>query len=213
MAENNKIMTTSGEITLTNDVVRKYLVNGGGNVTDQEVTLFIGLCKANKLNPFNKDAYLIKYGSQPATIVTSKDIFFKRAIDNPDYDGMESGLILEKDGEIINRKGSIYIKDKEKILGAWCKVYRKNWQYPMYQEVNFTEYAGYKKDTGELNAQWKSKPAVMILKVAESTALRKTFTDSLQGLYIEEEFSNNIDNASYEVIEEKPTEIKDILEE
>lgn len=183
----NQIMTTSGEITLTPEIVRKNLVTGEGKVTDQEILLFIGMCKANKLNPFNKDAYLIKYGTQPATMIVSKDVFFKRAIENPKYNGMESGLCIESDGKIINRPGHVYMKDKEKILGAWCKVHRKDWEFPIYQEVNFEEYAG-KTKTGELNGNWKTKPAVMITKVAEATALRKAFTDTTQGMYIAEEY-------------------------
>lgn len=205
----NKIQTTSGEIELTPDIVRKYLVNGEGKVTDQEVVMFMGLCKANKLNPFNKDAYLIKYGSQPATMVVSKDVFFKRAIDNPNYDGMKSGIIVLKDGEIEKREGHIYIKGKEQILGAWCEVFRKDWEHSMYQEVNFDEYAGYKKD-GTLNSQWASRPAVMITKVAESTALRKAFTETLQGMYLAEEVEPS--NATYQKVQE-PEIIEDILED
>lgn len=184
----NKILTTTGEIELTPEIVKNYLVNGEGKVTDQEIVMFMGMCKANKLNPFNKDAYLIKYGNQPATMVVSKDVFFKRAIDNPNYDGMKSGLIVLKDDNIEKREGHIYIKDRETILGAWCEVFRKDWGHSLYQEVNFSEYAGYKKD-GTLNSQWATRPAVMITKVAESTALRKAFTETLQGLYIAEEIS------------------------
>lgn len=185
--KDNKFMTTSGEIELSSDIVRKYLVNGESKlVTDQEIVMFMGMCKANKLNPFNKDAYLIKYGSQPASMIISKDVFFKRAIENPMYNGMESGICVEKNGEIITRAGHVYIKGTETLLGAWCKVYRKDWEFPVYQEVNFDEYAGRTK-TGELNSNWKTKPAVMITKVAEATALRKAFTDCMQGMYIAEE--------------------------
>lgn len=185
--KDNKFMTTSGEIELSSDIVRKYLVNGESKlVTDQEIVMFMGMCKANKLNPFNKDAYLIKYGSQPASMIISKDVFFKRAIENPMYNGMESGICVEKNGEIITRTGHVYIKGTETLLGAWCKVYRKDWEFPVYQEVNFDEYAGRTK-TGELNSNWKTKPAVMITKVAEATALRKAFTDCMQGMYIAEE--------------------------
>lgn len=205
--KNNKIMTMSGEVELSQDIVKKYLVNGDGKVTDQEVLMFIGMCKANKLNPFNKDAYLIKYGSQPATMAISKDVFFKRAIDNPMYNGMESGLCIEKDDTIEKRVGCAYIPKKEKIIGAWCKVYRKDWEYPVYQEVNFCEYAGYKK-TGELNANWANKPAVMITKVAEATALRKAFTDILENMYIAEEVEQP--KPVYEKVAEV---IPDILEE
>lgn len=185
----NIIETSSGNIVLTPEIVKKYLVNGQGHVTEQEIAMFIGMCKANRLNPFNKEAYLIKYSSEPATMVTSKDIFFKRANQNPNFDGMESGIIvLNNDKQIEKRAGHIYIKG-ETIVGAWCKVYRKDWSHPIYQEVNMSEYEGRKK-SGELNQNWKQKPAVMITKVAEATALRKAFTENLQGMYITEETDN-----------------------
>ena len=61
------IQTDTGEIKLSSQIVKDYLVAGGGNVSDQEVKLFIALCSAQKLNPFIKEAHLIKYGSNPAT--------------------------------------------------------------------------------------------------------------------------------------------------
>lgn len=200
----NIIETSSGNIVLTPEIVKKYLVNGQGHVTEQEIAMFIGMCRANRLNPFNKEAYLIKYSSEPATMVTSKDIFFKRANQNPNFDGMESGIIvLNNDKQIEKRAGHIYIKG-ETIVGAWCKVYRKDWSHPIYQEVNMSEYEGRKK-SGELNQNWKQKPAVMITKVAEATALRKAFTENLQGMYITEE----TDNVAVEIpAREQP---KDIL--
>lgn len=200
---NNKIITTTGEIELTKDMVKKYLVRGNGNVTEQEIVMFMGMCKANKLNPFNNDAYLIKFGSQQASMIVSKDVFFKRAIDNPSYNGMKSGIVVVKNGEIVKREGHIKLKDEE-LAGAWCEVFRKDWEHSIYQEVNFNEYAGYTKE-GKLNSQWASKPVIMITKVAESTALRKAFTDNLQGMYIAEEISE-----PNEVVEEP---VKDFLEE
>lgn len=195
------IATSSGNIELTPKIVKQYLVNGQGTVTDQEVAMFIGLCKANKLNPFNKEAYLIKYGTQAASMIVSKDVFFKRAIENPNFDGMESGIIvLNLDKKIEKRDGHIYLKGEE-IIGAWCKVYRKDWTHPIYQEVNMCEYIG-KKKGGEINSNWENRPAVMITKVAESTALRKAFTDNLQGMYLEEELDNN-----YSQEKEQPTDV------
>lgn len=196
----NIILTATGNIELTPEIVRQYLVNGQSEVTDQEVAMFIGMCKANRLNPFNKDAYLIKYGNQPASIIVSKDVFFKRAIENPNFNGMNSGIIVISDEQIVRREGHIYTS-KEEIVGAWARVYRKDWEYPVYQEVNMNEYAG-KTKTGELNSNWKTKPAVMITKVAEVTALRKAFTDNLQGMYILEESDN---------IEEQREQPKDVL--
>lgn len=198
--DNGIISTTTGDIELTPQIVRKYLVNGQSNVTDQEVMMFIGMCKANKLNPFNKEAYLIKYGNQPASIITSKDVFFKRAIQNPNFNGLKSGIIVLNDkDEIVKREGHIYTS-KEKIIGAWCEVFRKDWEHSMYQEVNMSEYIG-KTKTGEVNSNWKTKPAVMITKVAEATALRKAFTENLQEMYIAEE------NEEMPIQRENPTDI------
>ena len=200
---NNKIITTTGEIELTKEMVKKYLVRGNGSVTEQEIIMFMGMCKANKLNPFNNDAYLIKFGNQAASMIVSKDVFFKRAIENPSYNGMRSGIIVVKDGEILKRDGHIKLKDEE-LAGAWCEVFRKDWEHSIYQEVNFDEYAGYTRE-GKLNSQWASKPVIMITKVAESTALRKAFTENLQGMYIAEEIS--------EPIPKEPTIVEDILGE
>lgn len=41
-----------GEVTLTAEDVKKYLVKGGGQLTDQELKLGMELCKYQKLNPF-----------------------------------------------------------------------------------------------------------------------------------------------------------------
>ena len=73
--------SANGEkVKLSPAIVRNYLVNGNGQITDQEVVYFINLCKSQGLNPFIKDCYLIKYGNTtPAQMVVSKDVFLKRA--------------------------------------------------------------------------------------------------------------------------------------
>ncbi len=117
----------------TADTVRNYLVSGGGNVTDQEVVMFLELCKAQKLNPFVKDAYLIKYGNQAAQIVTGKDVFIKRAYENPNFDGMRAGVvILKKDGSLEYREGSLKLAN-ETLVGGWCEVYLKDKRCPAIQ--------------------------------------------------------------------------------
>ena len=66
------------EVKLSNNLVKRYLVSGQGNVTDQEIMYFMKLCKARNLNPFVKDAYLIKYTDKdPATVVVAKDAIEK----------------------------------------------------------------------------------------------------------------------------------------
>lgn len=184
-AELTVVYEANGEkITLTPSIVQNFLVGDSGTITLQEFKFFTELCKARKLNPFLKEAYCIKFGSQPAQIVVGKDAILKRAIIHPDYDGMESGIIIQniESKEVTERKGTFYLKDEEKLVGGWAKVYRKNWKYPTYCSVAFDEVANKKKD-GSLNSNWAGKGATMVEKVAKVRALRETFIEDLSGMY------------------------------
>ena len=179
----------NGELVkLSPATVRKYLVSGGGNVSDQEVMMFLSLCRYQHLNPFLKEAYLIKYGSNdPATIVVGKDVFTKRADATPTYGGKQAGVIvLDKNGEVKEREGALVLPN-ETLVGGWAKIFIKGHDTPEYASVSFDEYGGRKK-SGEINGQWSKKPATMIRKVAVVQALREAFPDRFQGMYAQEEF-------------------------
>ncbi|MBP3930901.1 MAG: phage recombination protein Bet [Peptostreptococcaceae bacterium] len=168
---------------LTADTVRNYLVSGNGAVSDQEVVMFIELCKAQKLNPFIREAYLIKFGNSPANIVVGKDVFFKRANRNPDYEGMRAGIVVvTKDGEVKEREGSLKAPG-ETLIGGWCEVYVKYKKHPIKSVVSLEEYS-------KSQSTWKSMPMVMIRKVAMVTALREAFPEDLQGMYDASEINN-----------------------
>ena len=81
--QNAMVITyTAGEeqVKLSPQIVRNYLVNGSAEtVTEQEIVMFMQLCRCQHLNPFLREAYLIKYGNQPATIVTGKTALEERA--------------------------------------------------------------------------------------------------------------------------------------
>lgn len=199
-----KYESNGTEVTLSPAIIRKYLVNGQGNVTDQEVVMFINLCKAQRLNPFLKEAYLIKYGNQPATIVTGKEVFTKRARRNKDYAGQQAGIIVQKeDGSIEQRIGTLRL-DGEEIVGGWAKVFIKGYEQPVEITVSFDEYVG-TKGNGEINSQWAKKPATMIRKVALVQALREAFPEDFQGMYSAEEM-NVIEPEADELVTEVETE-------
>lgn len=180
------------DVKLSSDIVRQYLVNGNGEVTDQEVTYFIHLCRGMGLNPFLKEAYLIKYGSSPATTVVSKEAFLKRAERSESFDGFEAGIIIfNQNGELEYRKGSFYMKSREELVGGWCEVYKKNCSHPYRSDVSLDEYIGRKSD-GSVNSMWSGKAATMIRKVAMSQALREAFPDALSQLFTEEEMNVNV---------------------
>lgn len=154
------------------------------NIEDKELALVLGLCKAQRLNPFNKDVYIIKYGNSPASIVTSKEVFTKRANANPDFEGFDAGIVyINGRGEVCTREGSaVYKAANEQLVGGWCRVYVKG-RRPYYDEVTLEEYS-----TGK--SGWAKMPATMIRKVALVHCLREAFPDDFQGLYAAEEMGN-----------------------
>ena len=189
------------DITLTPNIVRDYLT-GGTEITLPEFKMFTELCKARKLNPFLKEAYIIKFGNNPAQIVVGKDAILKRAISHPKFNGREQGvIILNKDGGVEERRGSFKLED-EVLVGAWAKAYRKDWEYPVYVTVSFNEVAQKKRD-GTLNSNWSKHGATMVEKVALVRALREAFVEDLGGMIEEDEAWRS---------EEKPTIQEDPIE-
>ena len=169
------------EVVLTDDDIRWVLAKNQ-NVTNVEMKLFVELCVAHKLNPFIREAYIIKYGNSPATLVIGKEVWVKRAMRNPRYRGHQAGVtFLGVDGVIHRREGSMVL-DGEKLIGAWAKVYLAGYEVPLYDEVSFDEYAGKKKD-GSLSGQWVKMPGTMLRKVALVHVLREAFPDEFGGCY------------------------------
>jgi phage recombination protein Bet len=176
-------LNNGDEVELSPNIIRETITGGNNKITDSEVQMFIELCKYQKINPFLKEAYLIKYGDQPANIVCGKELFMKRAEKHADYDGMSAGIIvITAKGEVVNRPGTVYIYGAETLLGGWATVYRKNIKTPIESTVLISEY-----DSGK--SLWASKPATMIRKVAIVQALRESFPDTLAGLYSQEEIA------------------------
>lgn len=133
-------------VKLSPTTVKKYLISGGGNVSDQEVMMFLSLCRYQHLNPFLREAYLIKYGNNdPATIVVGKDVFTKRADATPTYGGKQAGVIvIDRDGEVKEREGALVLPS-ETLVGGWAKVFIKGHDTPEYASVSFEEYVGRKR--------------------------------------------------------------------
>ncbi len=184
-----KYSTEHGEVQLSPDIVRKYLVSGNADkVTHQEVQMFLQLCKFQRLNPYLREAYLIKFGSEPATMITGKEVFTKRGAAAPNCAGWEAGIIVQdSNGKIEHRDGTFEMPG-DKLIGGWAKVYRKDWNVPASATVSLAEYQRMKSD-GTPMANWKSMPATMIRKVALVHALREAFPEDFEGLYSPEEMA------------------------
>ena len=188
------------EIKLTPTIVQQYIVGTDAKITLPEFKMFTELCKVRKLNPFLREAYLIKYSNkQPASIVVGKDAILKRAVLNDQYDGMKSGIIiLTESGEEKERKGTFKLPN-ETLVGGWAEVFRKDWKNSIYCSVDLEEVIQ-KKSDGTPNANWTKQPATMIEKVAKVRALREAFVEDLAGMYEAEEMNVDLPEIKEEPI-------------
>ena len=203
------------EIKLSPKIVQQYLVNGDAKITLPEFKLFTELCKVRKLNPFLKEAYIIKYSPKtPASIVVGKDAILKRAVLNPKYNGMKSGIYVTKeDGELVKRNGTFYLPN-ETLVGGWAEVFRKDWDNSIEASVSLEESAQ-KKSDGTLNSNWQKQPATMIEKVAKVRALRETFVEDLGGMYDADEMDVELPEVPVEekIVQVDEVEDAEIVEE
>ena len=187
------------EVKLSYEIVRNYLTKGNGQVTDPDIVQFMSICKYNQLNPFLNEAYLIKFGTQPASMVVSKEAFFKRAEAHEKYEGIQAGVIVLRDNNPVELEGCFFLPT-DKLVGGWAKVFRSDRKYPIVARVNFSEY-----DKGQSN--WKEKPSTMISKVAKVQALREAFPAQLGAMYTDIE-QNAVVDTTYEDVTEKVTKEK-----
>ena len=134
------------------------------NCTDEEVKLMLYQAGVYHLDPLLHQIWAIKYQpGEPARIFAGRDGFLAIAHQSGQFNGMESGPIRD---------------DKGKLVGAMASVWRKDMERPFTVTVNFEEY-------NKRQGNWEKMPQTMIVKVAESQALRKAF--NISGIYAQEE--------------------------
>ena len=168
---------------ITAGTVRQYLDNGN-KASDSELAMLVTMAKHQNLNPFLKEIYFIKYGTAPAQFVVSRDAYRKRAQKDPNFNGIKAGVIVESEDGSIEKLDGAFKKKTQVLIGAWCEVQMKNLDYPIYVAVSYDEYVQMKN--GQPNSMWSNKPMTMLVKVAESQALRMAFPE-MSGTYSEEE--------------------------
>lgn len=185
-------MTT--ELTLWDDKnelaeVKKMF---GSSLSEGEFMTFVKMGKALNLNPFLRQIYAVKYGSNPAQVFVGRDGYLVNAVRHPQYNGIISSAYYSND--IMKRlpDGNIHhesnYNNRGKLIGAYAIVHRKDFDFPIAKEVLLSEY-----NTGK--STWAKMPETMIKKVAEAQALRFAFPEMFAGTWHEAETWEN-DNRS-----------------
>lgn len=153
--------------------------------TDNDFNAFVYLCKQYELDPLKKEVHFSLRGGKGVTQVT-RDGLLKIANRDPQFDGIGGDVVYE--GDILTKRDdeSMHITygpehlafNASKRKGAFANVYRKDRSKATTVFVAWSDY-----NTGK-NC-WTTHPNAMILKVAESMALKRAF--SLSGLTSQEE--------------------------
>ncbi len=173
----NKLSTTTGPDLVNYDAKQIELIKRmcAPNASADEFIVFMDIAKRTGLNPLTHEIWCVQYDAKkPAQIFVGKDGYVKRASSFDVYDGYDDGYYDEKGDEF---KAPIPGK---KIIGAWCKVYRKDRSKPTQSYVLLSEY-------NKHQSNWKSMPLFMIKKVAVAQAHRSAFLSNFAGTYDESE--------------------------
>ena len=157
----------------------------GKSLSDPQFNVFMYTCQALGLNPLLNEIACVTYrshttGETSMSIQVMRDGFLTVAHRSSKFAGLESGVYEKGDKKIDGLIAS------ERT--GWAKAYHKDFQVPVYQEADFSEYNAPTK--GGKPTLWASKPKTMIKKVAEAMALRKAF--NINGVYAPEEMDREI---------------------
>lgn len=174
------------QIKLSVSVIKNLVCNqtkGGKVCDDRQAIKFMMLCQAQHLNPFAGDCFLIGYDGKNGpefSMITSHQAFLKRAEVSPNFDGMESGVIVKnkEDGQLKELEGDFYEDEFYTLVGAWAKVHHKGHRVATVRRGALKTY---RKSYG-LWAE-PGNHAMMLVKCVEADALRATFPTMLGGLY------------------------------
>lgn len=159
------------------ELLKRTIAKGA---TDDELLMFINVCRGLGLSPFLKHVHLVKrwdskLKQEVATVQVGIDGFRSIAEETGAYAGNDDPVF---EGEIEVGKAKV----PEKATVTVRKVVQGT-AYDFTASARWDEFFPGDK----LGFMWKSKPHLMLGKCAEAQALRKAFPKVLAGVYVPEE--------------------------
>lgn len=140
--------------------------------TDNELGLFLQVCKNRKLDPFSRQIHFVKRAGK-GTIQTGIDGFRTIAERTGHYAGNDDPVF---DNETNPKHATVTVW--KMVNGVRC---------PFTATARWSQYC---PGAGQ-DFMWKKMPHVMLGKCAEALALRKAFPEALSGLYSDEEMEQS----------------------
>ena len=178
------------------ELIKQTVAEGA---TDAELDLFLELAARYELDPFAGHIWCARMRGENGSagrmvVLIGRDGMLVLARRSPDFKGIRGNVVHENDhfeveeGETIKVKHKIgHPKERGEIVGAWALVSREG-QTPIYFFANLDEYMPTHSKVDR--TPWGKHRSAMILKCAQSTALRFAF--SITGLIGAEEISSRL---------------------
>lgn len=181
------------KIKLSLSLIQKFIATptrSGRTCSERDALKFLMLCRARRLDPWQGDAFLIGYDGKDGpqfSLITAHQALVKRAELHPEFDGMKSGVIVRDGDELRDLEGDFHTEEQV-LLGGWATVFFKQRKIASSDRLALRTFMK-KNPDGSGQGRWKDDPAGMIVKIAESSALRKAFPTMCGGMFLREEIS------------------------
>ena len=161
--------------------------------TDDELALFIEVCRSKRLDPFSRQIYAIKrWDSKQKREVMAIQIGIDGYRLEAERTGKYNGQGPIEWCDAAGNWSDVWLKD-EAPAAARCTVYREGLKTGITRAAKFSSYCARGRD-GQPMANWRTMPEVMIAKCAEALALRTAFPRELGNTTIPEEMEHDHEN-------------------
>lgn len=200
LAQTTEVLTAPTITREQVEILRKTVAPG---TTNEELQLFLHVCRRTGLDPFARQIYAVKRSGK-MTIQTAIDGFRLIAERTGKYRGQIGPQWADKDLKWVE----VWTQDKPPYA-ARIGILRSDFAEPLWAVARWADYY---PGAGQ-DHMWKKMGPHMIGKCVESLGLRRAFPQELSGLYGEEEMhAPTIESNGDDRVAQRVTGFKAVLQ-